>query len=275
MKIIESNENESTGMRDNSKKVFVAFLDILGFKSYVLKSSIEKVQHDIKELFSLGSIIAMAYASTTRHNSSAVDSDKVQPTSIISTPDGKQKSLINLNVSNINSILIFDSIVLWTKDSNENDLIELLAVIKIMLDSHLFMGLPLRGAISYGELCFQDLQISSGSIVKHSVLVSPAQICAMSLEKKQEWSGCVLHETVVTRCREINMDLDHHNSRLITKYRVPLNEGEIALYALIWGIRMSGNEVCNVDEYVKDTWPVPDGENREKILKKLTIPLNL
>lgn len=244
-------------------------MDILGFKSYVLKNSIEKVQRDITELFSLSLNIAIAHVSTARHNLLAADADKVQPTQTISMPDGKQKSLINLNVSNINSILMFDSIVLWSKDNSENDLIDLLAVIQFMLSSHLFFGLPLRGAVSYGELYFQDLQISSGSVIKHSVLVSPAQIYAMSLEKNQEWSGCVLDEFVVARCQEANIDLDNHKSISITKYPVPMKKGEMDLYALIWGISTSGNKVCNVDEYVKATWPVPDGLGHEEILKKI------
>lgn len=255
-------------MSHKSPKVFVAYLDILGFKSYVLKNGIEKVQRDITELFSLGAQIAIAHISAARHNLSVIEEEKVSPTRNITMPDGKQKSQVNLNVANINSILMFDSIVLWSNNDTESDLIDLLNVVRFMLHSHLFFGLPLRGAVSYGELYFQDLPVSAFSIIKHTVLVSPAQIHAMSLEKTQEWSGCVLDKSIVAKCQEAEIDLDNNKSFLVTKYPVPMKTGEMELYALIWGVKTSGKKICNVQESVKATWPMPEGSN-EAILNKI------
>ena len=247
-------------MKITSKKVFVAFLDILGFKTYILKNidDLEKVKNYVSNLFSLGSMISTAYVSTARYNQKNQSGHKLEPTKIIQKPDGSNAFTPNLDVSNINSILMFDSIVLWTNNNNEDDLIDLISVVRFMLNSQFSMGFPLRGAISYGEFYFNQPHIPSASTIIHSNLVSPAQIYAMTLEKSQQWSGCVLDQHTVERCKELNVDIDKNKLISAVRYLVPMKKEKQDLYALIWQGQVieyvGGEHPVNMQEYVRKSF---------------------
>lgn len=95
------------------KKPYVAFLDILGFRSLVQNN-----KHDfLVELYKLLMNFQVEFY---------------------------QK---NYNHKNIKIVCISDSVILWTEDSKEKTLIELVEAVKFLLGHSISIGIPLRGSI--------------------------------------------------------------------------------------------------------------------------------
>ncbi len=158
----------------------------------------------------------------------------VSPVEIIDLPDGSQVAAPNTKIFNINSVHIFDSIVLWTESDSANDLEDLVDVVRGMLYSNFIEGFPLRGAITHGELYYRSEPLISKVITNHPILVSTAQVKAYKLESQQQWSGCVLDDSVVSHCKKINVDLGFKAPLYADEYDVPLKSGMKKMHIVTW-----------------------------------------
>ncbi|MFN7097431.1 MAG: hypothetical protein ACK4PR_07730 [Gammaproteobacteria bacterium] len=222
---------------NQNKKVFVAYLDILGYGAFVEENA-PNIVIQMNNNFSLQAQIALAYASVAKHNKTG--DLKKKPYKRRQTEDGRQVVIPDLDNTKINSLMMFDSIVFWTADDKDEDFHDLLNVVTIFLQGQFAMGFPARGAIAFGEFYFSGGSIQSSSVTQHYILASKAQVSAQRLEANQLWSGCVLHESVLERCKELSITLTElENLKRIIKYPVPFKRqyelsGSRDMYALVW-----------------------------------------
>lgn len=89
----------------------------------------------------------------------------------------------NLRAATINSIVFSDTLIFWTNDDTAKSFLQLINVV-----SNLFLWntnsfhIPLRGAITYGSLKFEDpLFVPSKAQIKQTVLFGEAIIDAYEL----------------------------------------------------------------------------------------------
>jgi hypothetical protein len=143
---------------------FVAFFDILGFKNIVDNNS----HDDLLEIYndSLPASLELM--------------DKYFPI-IYShvTPSAEQSAI------SIKAFLISDSLILIQNEFTERGLTYIIAQSQILLGCCLFDGIPLRGAISYGEVSVQSTKWGN-------IIVGKGLTNAYLLESQQDWSGGIV-----------------------------------------------------------------------------------
>jgi hypothetical protein len=144
---------------------FVCFLDILGFKDLVTNNS-------PKDLTKLYKILLQE-----------------------SVDEGinywKRKDVANFkDKSEINSIVISDSIIIWTSDIGPTSFLKLVMTVQGILFKTMHQGIPLRGGISAGPLTI--LKSKNNTTVFGIGLVN-----AYTLESQQDWSGCVIDDECI------------------------------------------------------------------------------
>lgn len=191
-------------------RVYVAFLDILGFKDLIEKNNHKYVAN----LYDMLINQTVTYAQVLNH--SLVQAlDEVIP----------YKKL----TSRTNTLIVSDSIILWSEGYSK--LSFNFFVINICMIASLFFefGLPLRGAISIGNLSVRDYNNSFNVFGK-------GIIQAHNLEKEQEWSGIVIDKRIIERLsKQKNNILDTmENQGLLCRYKVPFKEGLSEEYVVNW-----------------------------------------
>jgi hypothetical protein len=248
---------------NQTKKRFVAYLDVLGFGRFVENNSQEKVVRWIN-FFSLQAQIAIAYTSVAKVNEGIPDELKAKPYKLHTKEDGMQVAIPDLDRAKINSLIMFDSIVFWTSDDSEEDLNDLLYAVAIFMRGQLSIGFPSRGAIAHGEFNFSGGPLKSGSVVQHFILASKAQVFARNLEGCQEWVGCALHETVLDRCKELPGLLEElEKAKRIIKYPVPFKQkvepsGYREMYTLIFAGQteqfIPERKILDINDVIKESF---------------------
>jgi len=93
--------------------------------------------------------------------------------------------------TDIRIVNVSDSILLWTKDSKEETLIELLFVVNAIMSVAIQNGIPLRGSITKGDI---EVVESEGFLS----IVGKALVFAYEREKVQKWSGCIVSSNIIT-----------------------------------------------------------------------------
>jgi hypothetical protein len=166
-------------------QVFLAFLDVLGFKDFVKNNDHGKVARVYDNLFSPNAELA---ASRGKFK-------------VVSHPDGGQRAIADLGQAVVSSMVISDSIILWTKDGSMRSFIDIVAVTRSLLVLSIYAGLPLRGGIAMGALSFRSSASAAGLVQLQNTIVGAALVKAYSLESEQEWSGCAVDDECLDHCR--------------------------------------------------------------------------
>ncbi|NVM54049.1 MAG: hypothetical protein HWN66_10150 [Candidatus Helarchaeota archaeon] len=213
---------------------FLAFMDVLGFKNLAKKNEhailVRIYQNLLETLLSYSTIIFPKKSEMKK-----IDNDK-----------GRITLKIDQSLPKFNSMIISDSIIIWTNDANIAQLQRLIFTIKNLLNLGIEMGMPLRGAITKGSLTYLKLKdeiLSYNSV--HSI-IGHCIIKAFEEEENQNWVGCILNEEVISSIPpEYIKVLENHN--LITRYRIPFKKEPIKdNYAIIWGDEIIKNDVERV-----------------------------
>ena len=124
------------------KEVFFAFLDILGFKDLVNNNS----NKDLIDLYS--KIIDGSVENALSKGQINIDENgNANP---------------NLDYASVNTLVISDSILLWTNHDHPWDFMDLILVVREVLYNSMKAGIPLRGAIAKGPLVTQKHDKSKG-----------------------------------------------------------------------------------------------------------------
>ena len=156
------------------KNIYVAVCDILGFKDLIMNNDFETTRK-IFEKFVSNLELAVTGGKAIQYN--------LEEGSIV-VADSKE---IKLNFN-----LFSDTVVLWTVDNSVRSFFDLLIGTANLFNSSMKYGLPLRGAISQGELMVNPYQLESEFNNFENIVYGKALIKAYQLEQDQIWSGCII-----------------------------------------------------------------------------------
>ncbi|OMC73636.1 hypothetical protein BK121_08815 [Paenibacillus odorifer] len=178
--------------------VFTAFLDILGFKELVMNNT----HNELKEIFK---------------------------NSIYDTIDHIKKAQIDAYVKfqftdKLDFLVVSDSIIIWADNTSLKSFLGIVTATTFLTAICMERGVPLRGAISMGNISV----IKSGESIN---VFGDSIVNAYELENKQEWSGVIIDD----RCMSINNIKDTTvlkdlKKEMIVEYNVPMKRGQIRQY---------------------------------------------
>ena len=208
-----------------SQTKYIAFLDILGFKDLIENNKLD----EIETLYdTLQKSVLFSFA--------------------VSNPEHRLKKkgedLPSIGETNLNSLVISDSIIIWTDDDSQGSLLELLLAVKYFMYFSMQSGFPLRGGISSGELIVKSgRHEKSPKFNSYTTLLGLSLTRAYIIESKSEWSGCILDEKCV---EHFSNKLKSYDSKvadleffekmdIIRSYEVPMKSGPVKkYYAINW-----------------------------------------
>lgn len=240
---------------------YLAFLDILGFKELIENNSLEDVEELYKK-FEPSILYSMA-----KTNIDFLLYDK--------KPEGMRVAPIE--ITNLNSLVISDSLIIWTDDNDPNRFIQLIMTVKHHLHFSMKLGIPLRGSITSGQLSlkFGNHEKSPKQNSFATILGLPLTRAYM-LENKADWSGCFIDNSCIEEYKkQVELSLnDNPNCAnldtlikldLLNKYLVPMKSGQLQeFYCLNWtnyflNDRFTEVEVRNsfkAHNKISDNWAV-------------------
>lgn len=204
---------------------YLAFLDILGFKTLVQKNSHHTLVNLYNTLFSSHlDNVAGLYKEHGRKKSERLGEKY--------TDSGMQ--MINIS----------DSILIWTKHGQPSALIEIISAVQTLLATSLAQGLPLRGCITRNPFAVLE---------KDSVtsIIGKGLVHASEIEKAQEWSGCAIDNEIVNYGRSIERYVydkerpsEIEAEGLVIGYDIPIkNNKTIKGFAFDWSESLISDEM--------------------------------
>ncbi len=161
--------------------------------------------------------------------------------------NGKQVYAPDYSGVTLNSLIVSDTLVLWTSDDSLNSFFGLVRTIgKLMNDSFAMGAFALRGAVSSGPITFRYGRYPTSVLNVQATVFGQPLVEASRLEKAQEWAGCIVARECMKKVFD-NLGLlspplgpdDLEQARLLTKYEVPFAAAEQEAsdpeyYAVIW-----------------------------------------
>lgn len=208
-------------------KKYVAFLDVLGFKDLVSNNSDAKLREIYEKL-----LRPIVDVSLSGMNAKKGFEENGCPKFIIE-PSTFHK--------NINSLIVSDSVILWTPDTSIQSFIDITLTSCSMLMNGIVTGLPMRGAITAGNLTRLSHKYETNTDNVTETLFGKSLVDAYELEGSQQWSGCVVANSAIEefkeQCLEHDLSIDVLiKSGLIKEYDVPTKQGYSRQYILNWTI---------------------------------------
>lgn len=181
------------------KKSIVSMFDILGFSSLLCDEDLAKIQ---------GFILGTERLTDTNSNG-------VKSIGDLSDLSGnKIGEFLDIDKENkpIEYKFAFDTMIYYTLNDDESDFYHIIvSSAKLLAYMYFFIGLPIRGAISYGEIYFDDKNIFGKALID-----------AHKYEMKQEWCGCVLSPELVSRFKNTKIFKYMCSDNVLLEYNVPI-----------------------------------------------------
>jgi len=203
-----------TALNGHIKNGLIAFFDILGFKDLVFENTHLKLSAIYQILFDF--MIKRKSEELIRGDEEIVNFFKFGQT------------------NPIKSIIISDSIILWSNKCTLNEFTKLLIIVESLLQLGLHTGLPLRGAITSGE--FSAINLTGNFTIFGKGLTN-----AYLLEANQNWSGCLVDTKTIKFIKSISKESSiKEKTNLcgfnnIVKYNIPLKRQQTEIqYAINW-----------------------------------------
>lgn len=182
----------------------VALCDILGFK-------------DLVKSRSLDSVVDGTLGYLRKVMSHSVNKDK-WPECTPSLADINRNSLIGV-------VWFSDTILLWTKQDDDENVRELIETTAWLLFESITGSLQIRGALAYGEAVIDSLNLLFAGL---------PIVEAHELEQRQQWSGAALAPSAVERLPS-NVKNGLLTGWPIVQYDVPVKAGGIIpKWAINW-----------------------------------------
>lgn len=197
-----------------AKLAYVAFLDILGFGNFILNNDHDEAVAKYQAIVRTSIDLSLTETAEQGKN----DSEWIEAVNKSKDYFDLEPKLINVALS---SPTMSDSLLLSTDDNTFKSFITLLATVRNLMAKLLYQGFPLRGAIAYGKITNDwKTEESNTNIIHHQLLGAPI-VHASILEKRQNWSGCVMHSSVV---KEIGGKLMRMTPNYLTIHEVPMKK---------------------------------------------------
>jgi hypothetical protein len=191
---------------------FVAFLDIMGFKNLVMRSNHQELYELLKSF---------------------------QPTVAMIENDAKSILAKEIKIENIpltRPVLFSDSIILISNDDSSGSANSLLFEVKWIMYRAMIKGIPMKGAIAYGE---------QTADFEKSLHFGRPLIDAYELQSELLLYSVVLHHTAEKRLIESDQ-IEWIKDFSIFNYPVPMKTGKITHYVINW-VLFRGEQVNIVD----------------------------
>src|ERR1700719_210244 len=164
----------------------LAFLDVLGFRQLVTRVPHDDLLVLYKELLDAG------YAHTTRTRFPD-DHRKWDEEPVYYDDEIKQVRFIDVMMAS-------DSIVVLSENDDWREVADVVSAVSRLLIAGFQLGMPLRGAITIGDLDLvdgTDLAERGPRVAKALGLVGAGLVRAYELESRFEWSGAVFDAALV------------------------------------------------------------------------------
>lgn len=210
------------------KEKYVAYLDILGFKDLVYNNHHERIY----ELYN------KVYTEVFTH---ALVGGQLE----VVSKEGKNSFTYDAKSIDVNSLIVSDSLILWSNDASVDSFVRMIVTVKFVLNYFFKTGVPLRGAIVKGYLDKITKTIESRKDNSVTTLIGSGLVDAYTLEGTQDWSGCLIDKHCVDYYQQIVSlgmdpteapDIDYLvENTLIRKYPVPKRDGKVEdEYVIDW-----------------------------------------
>lgn len=163
-----------------TNKKLICYFDILGFKELVDNNSHEELlqiyNNHLPDMLKL----ALGYG---KMQIKEIENKKIW------SPDFQS--------FNLNSLIVSDSIILWSDELNINKIVDILAVCKEFIHNMIVIGLPVRAAITIGE--FDKIENAFPSFMdnKQVSILGKGLVDAYLMEGNQEWAGGIVSNNVI------------------------------------------------------------------------------
>lgn len=223
---------------------YLAYLDILGFKEMIENNTLQVIE-GLYSTFEPSILYSMG-----RTNIDYLLNDyKLSGT-----------KLAPIETTNLNTLVISDSILIWTDDTNPNNFVQLVTTVKHHLHLSMKLGIPLRGAITYGQLSTKfGRHENSPKQNSFATLLGLPLTKAYVLENRSEWSGCVIDNSCIEEYeKQIELNLaDNPNCikldglirlDILNKYFVPMKVGKLEeFYCINWTNYFLSDQISEED----------------------------
>lgn len=248
---------------DDTRLKYLAFMDILGFSSIVQNNSHEELDYFISALvFDIQRGLAA--------------DENGQPRSRLYN-DGYFGP--DLSKATINSILLSDTIVFWTKDDSNESFYELVKTIQIFMHAEAyFLNVALRGTITVGELSYENVRITHPRlVVDQSTVYGSAIVEAHKFEIEQEWMGCIVTLKAINHFKRKKPPKSMIKSifnNYIIQYPIPVKQPVLSSqeeYAIKWPITWeSANGLVSIKNCFTKHQKLSDIPAIDAVLRKYT-----
>jgi class 3 adenylate cyclase len=154
---------------------FVAFADILGFRSMVSTLSHEQLGNIYQRTFMVVAQVASAHGrwlTTERGGETIVVADESQ--------------------AKITMRVMSDSVVLWSDSDRHIDFVDLVIAVRHLLVLGVFAGLPMRGGVAWGELTHFEAGGAGTRLFATDTVFGRGLVDAYELEARQAWCGAIV-----------------------------------------------------------------------------------
>jgi hypothetical protein len=237
----------------------VGFLDVLGFKELVRAASQEELvalYRQLQEAARLQSTLPVFPDDPRRWDHDAYyDREEIQRTRVV------------------NIAMASDSILVYAQGDGWQDVLPVCMAVQGLLMTGFRLGIPLRGAVTVGELDEVDLEddvLNRGSwTASFSGIVGRGLVDAYTLESQADWSGVVFHEDLVAHLDKIELlqfdegpftALHQLRSGIAVMTDVPLKSGRKRMLALDWPAWMPREGLEVTEAQVADAFKNAAGE---------------
>ncbi|MBP5424143.1 MAG: hypothetical protein J6Y78_17045 [Paludibacteraceae bacterium] len=230
--VVDKNKEASKKPLWNTKTArYVAFLDILGFKDYVLRNSLDDVYN---RLSTLRGFCPEETDSTEKYQTEVAKTIKIS--------------------------IFSDSIIIFSIDDTYNSLFYFLSYVKKIMRMALRKEIPLKGAIAYGDVVIDStLDIFCGQPI----------IDAYLLEEDLQYLGVVFHHTFEKPFSSLTLPRLNSISSWIKEKKTPFKYGERIHRNLDY--RIAGKDTYNMTKFVKDQRLSSSGDARKYVDNTLSM----
>jgi hypothetical protein len=202
---VEVKEMEEKIENEYTRKRFVAFLDIMGFKNRIQR---EKPDETLKMFMSLHH--------TLDNIKAKVEEEKSRKHSYLG------RYFKNVSYSIIPPISFSDSIILISEDHTYESAQSIIVNSKFIISEALKNGIPMKGAIAYGDMTIDT---------KEHIYFGQSLVDAIELQKEIKLYGVVLDHTCEKQLYILDV-LGKLGKDLVIKYKVPIESSKIYHYII-------------------------------------------
>lgn len=222
---------------------YLAFLDILGFKDLIEANSLDYLTTLYKK-FEPALLYSFSMTNT------AFRLENIESSKLPKLPD-----------MHLNSLIISDSVIIWSDNDNANSFVDIIAAVRHFLNLSFVLGLPLRGAITVGSLSIiAGKHTHSAKFNSYNTILGDSLTKSYTMQGKLNIAGCIVDDDCIEHFKN-DTSLEPGDGSPLTisilekmnflkKYRVPMKGGKIEDKFLInwthyYGHRLTPTEVRN------------------------------